>query len=457
MGSTLNTRTKILTQSPIKLLVSMSLPAVIGMVVVGLYSFMDAMYIGQMVGETQMGAISIAYPFTFINSGIATLIGIGSASILSRAIGKKDNETINKIMGNLIMTILILSVIVTVMVEIFARQILSLTGASGDILDYATRYIRITYIGSLFVNFMQSANMVMRGEGLLKEAMLIMGAGAVLNIILDPIFIYLLRDSDKGIEGAAIATVITQIIQAIVTLWYFLKKSKVVKIHKIRIEKSILKEVIAIGFSAMLMQVTTLLQQTVTYNVAAQYGGDTGQILLGAALRYSAFAFIPLWGIAQGFQPVAGTNYGAKQFNRLKKMTKVFITGATVLALFFYIPCMLFPDKILSIFIPNQAIVAQGADNFRIMFSTYITLGFFIISITLFQAIGRAAKAGIISICRQIVLFIPLVLLLPRFMNLGMTGIWITPVVTDVIILIIEIVMLITEFKRIDKMSKEYN
>lgn len=457
MEKSIDTRTKLLTQSPFKLMVTMSLPAVIGMVVVGLYSFMDAVYIGQMVGPNEMGAVSIAYPFTFLNSGIATLIGIGSASVLSRAIGKKDQKTIDKIMGNLIMSISVLSILISIIVITFAPQILSLSGAKGEILDNCVRYIRIIFIGSLFVNFAQSASMVMRGEGMIKQAMLIMGGAALLNIILDPIFIAILRNSGRGIEGAAIATVITQILQAIVTLWYFLKKSKVVKINKIKFQKSIMKDVLSVGFSAMLMQVTTLLQQTFIYNAASKYGGDTQQILLGASLRISAFAFIPLWGMSQGFQPIAGTNFGAKEYERLKKITKTFFIGTTIFSLIFYIPAMLMPDKMLSLFITNKEIVDQGINNFRLIFCTYITMGFFITAITLFQSIGRAGKAGAISLLRQIVLFIPMVLLLPKFMNLGITGVWLTPVITDIIILAIEIIMVITEFKRINKLNNDKN
>lgn len=165
---------------------------------------------------------------------------------------------------------------------IFTKQILMLSGASGEILDIATRYLRIIFAGSLFVNFAQSANMIMRGEGLLKRAMLISGisgGAAVLNIILDPIFILILRPYGMGAEGAAYATIISQFVQAALTLWYFVKKSSNVKINGIHLEKALFSEIFGIGFSAMLMQVMLLVQQTVLYNVMAQYGGDTSRQL----------------------------------------------------------------------------------------------------------------------------------------------------------------------------------
>ena len=163
-----DTREQLLTQKPINLMISLSLPAILGMLVVGLYNLMDAIFVGQLVEASAMGAVSVVYPFTLINSGIATLLGVGSASVLSRAIGKKDQVTIDKIMGNLIMLNIILSTIVTVVGMIFTRQILQLSGAEGEILDYAVRYLRIIYAGSLFVNFGQSANMVMREEGIVE-------------------------------------------------------------------------------------------------------------------------------------------------------------------------------------------------------------------------------------------------------------------------------------------------
>lgn len=235
MKQALDTRTKLLTKSPWPLMIELSIPAVLGMVVVGLYNMMDSIFVGQMVGDVQMGAISVSYPFTLINAGSAAMIGVGSASVLSRAIGKKDENTIKKIMGNLVAMILLLSVIYTVVGMVFTRQLLSLAGASDNILNYAEKYLRIVFAGSLFVNFFQSANMVIRGEGQLKKAMTIIASGAILNIILDPIFIKILNPYGMGIEAAAYATILSQFIQAAVTLWYFKKKSPHVKIGRIRI------------------------------------------------------------------------------------------------------------------------------------------------------------------------------------------------------------------------------
>lgn len=452
MKQSLDTRTKLLTQNPVSLMFELSIPAILGMVVVGLYNFMDSVFVGQMVGSVQMGAISVSYPFTLINGGTAAMLGVGSASVLSRAIGKKDEATIGKIMGNLVAMVILLSAIITVVGMVFTRSILTLAGASGDILNYAEKYLRIVYAGSLFVNFFQSANMVIRGEGQLKKAMLIIGSGAVLNIILDPIFITLLNPVGRGMEGAAYATVLSQIIQALITVWYFKKKSQHVKIGRIRIEKSLLPQILAVGVSALLMQVLTLVQQTVIYRVASNYGGETSQILLGAALRVWNFAFVPLWGISQGFQPAAGTNYGAKDYNRVKKLTGVFMASATILSLLFYIPVELFPANVLSLFITTPGVAASGATNFRIMFSTYILQGSFLIAVTLFQSLGKANKATWLVLFRQIILFIPLAVILPMIGGMGIRGVWLAIALTDAILVVITISMMLAEFRKFPTM-----
>lgn len=448
MNSKQDTRNQLLTENPWRLMLSLSLPGIIGMLVIGLYNFMDAVYVGNMISSDAMTAVKISYPFTLINSGISTLIGVGSASILSRAIGKNDRTVIDRIMGNLAVCIIALSVIVTICGMIFTRPLLSLAGAQGEIMELGIRYLRIIFIGSLFVNFAQSANMVMRGEGLLKKAMFIMGLGAVLNIILDPLFLKLLNT----VDGAAYATILSQFIQACVTLWYFTKKSKNVRINRLRLDKALLPEVLGVGVSAMLMQVMMLIQQTIMYNAAQKYGGNEWQSVLSAALSLQAFAFIPLWGIGQGFQPAAGTNYGAKAYDRVKTLMRVFVLNATVLSLIFYLPVMLAPRAMLSLLITdNPALVEMGASNLRLFFSTYITFGLLIMSITLFQSLGQASKAAALTVLRQIAFFIPLVFLLPGLFpaDSAVSGVFLAPVVTDLLVLVLTLGMVFSTFKKL--------
>lgn len=437
-------RQELLTKSPVRLMFQLGIPGIVGMVVIGLYPFMDGVFAGNIIGQSAMAACSVAMPLTLVNNGISTLLGVGSASILSRALGKGDKKTVDQIMGNLIFWVLVLSTTVMILGILFAPQFLDLVGATGEIKELGVRYLRVLFLGSIFVNFAQSSNMVIRGEGHLKIAMGIMGAGAVLNIILDPIFMYAM--GSRGIEGAAIATVLSQLITAVVSVYYFKKKSKVVKINHIAIKKDIFGEMFAVGFSAMMMQVMTLIQQSLMYKMSFKYGGTDNGILMAAALRIFAFSFIPLWGLSQGMQPVIGTNYGAKIYSRVKAGLKVFNWGALVLAGLFYLPIMLFPRQILHMFGVENDILTAGIPHFRMLYSIFIVYGFMIISVVFFQSIGDAKKAGILVIFRQLVVFVPSIIILPR--AFGIDAVWYTQPLVDFIMTAISAVLIVLTVKR---------
>ena len=446
-----NIKTQLLTKKPIELLFQLSIPAVIGMTVIGLYPLMDGVFAGNIIGQTAMTACGVATTLTIFNNGVATLVGIGSASVLSRALGKGDQETVDKIMGNLIYWVICFSAIITIGGILFAPHFLSMVGATGEIKSYGIRYLKIIFLGSIFVNFTQSANMVMRGEGLMKKAMMIMGFGALLNIILDPILMIIM--GDYAIEGAAIATITAQFVQAIVTLHYFLKKSKTVKIQRIKSNAVIKKEMFGIGSSAMMMNLLFMIQQTMLYKMAFQYGGDPNGILMSAAMRIYGFSFIPLWGMSQGLQPVVGTNFGAKLFNRVRETVKVFSIGGLILAAIFWIPAILFSKQILYWFGVEADIIVQDVGNFRLFYSVFVLYGVMVMSITFFQSIGNGKKAGIIVMFRQLFLFIPAIILLP--MAFGIKAVWFAQPLVDLIMIIIGVAMMINELKTMRQTKEE--
>lgn len=429
MGQTM--KVQLLTKTPLALLVQLSVPAVIGMMVIGLYPLMDGIFAGKIIGQAAMAACGIALPLTFVNNGVATLIGIGSASVLSRAIGKGDTKTVDKIMGNLIFWVIIFSAIITIGGILLAPHFLTLVGAGGEIKTLGIRYLRILFLGSLFVNFTQSANMVMRGEGLMKKAMLIMGLGALLNIILDPIF--MIAMGPYAIEGAALATILAQFIQALVTLHYFTRKSKVVKIRRIQSDAQIKKAMFAVGASAMMMQVLFMIQQTLLYKMAFQYGGEANGILMAASLRVYAFSFIPLWGMSQGLQPVVGTNFGAGEYKRVRESMKVFCIGGLILAGIFWLPALVWSGEILGLFGVAPAIIADGIWSFRMFYSIFILYGVMVMVITFFQSIGNAKKAGQIVMLRQLIIFVPAMIVLPMYF--GISAVWFTEPLVDFIVI----------------------
>lgn len=440
---------QLLTKEPKKLMLELSIPAVLGMLVIGLYPLMDGIFAGQIIGQKAMSAISISMPLTFFNTATATLVGVGSASILSRALGQGNQKITRKIMGNLTAWIIFISLCITVLGIAFAKQFLAVAGATDEISALAFRYLRIVFIGSVFVNFTQSSNMVIRGQGLMKEAMKIMVLGAIINIILDPIFMIALKD--KGIEGAAIATVLAQIIQALMTLNYFKKKSTNVKINKIKFEKEIYREMFMVGVSAMLMQLLFMIQQTLLYRVAFQYGGEEGGILMSASMRLYSFAFIPLWGMSQGLQPVVGTNFGAKKYDRVKKTMNVFMIGGIILASVFWLPAQLFPQTLLKIFNVSENIINNGVNNFRMFYSVYILYGVMVMNVTFFQSIGYGKKARKIVLLRQFILFVPCIILFPKYF--GYMAVWYTQALVDFVMIIVGYLMQKNTLKNILKLN----
>ena len=440
-------KTQLLTKSPKELLFKLAIPGIIGMLVIGLYPFMDGIFAGRLIGDYAMSAISVSMSLTIINGGISALIGVGSASIVSRAIGKGDKETIDKIFGNFCYWVILFSAIITIVGLIFAPHFLDMVGAKGNIKELGVRYLRVVFFGSLFVNFAQAGNMTMRGEGALKQSMMIMGTGAILNIMLDPILIKLM--GEYAIEGAAIATVLSQIVQALLTFHYFSKKSSFVKIHKVKKYKAIYREMFSIGSSAMMMQILFAVQQTFLFKQAFVYGGDNWGILMSATMRLYMFSFIPLWGMSQGLQPVIGANFGAKQYGRVKDTMKIFMCGATILAAASWIPSMFCSDTLLSLFSVRHEIIEAGVKNFKMFYSTFILYGIMIMTLTFFQSIGDGKKAGIIVLLRQLVLFIPAILLLPQLF--GASAVWWAEPIVDFTMIIAGLFLMLNVMRKMGK------
>ncbi|WP_315600766.1 MATE family efflux transporter [Abiotrophia defectiva] len=437
-------KTQLLTKPPKQLLFQLSIPAVMGMFVIGLYPLMDGIFAGQIIGQVAMAACGVAMPLTYINSGIATLLGMGSASVLARALGKGDQGVVNKVMGNLIFWVLVCSAITTVGGLLLAPYFLDLVGATGEIKALGIRYLHIIFLGSVFVNFTQSANMVIRGEGLMKKAMLIMALGAAMNIALDPILMMAL--GDFAIEGAALATVLSQITQALVTYHYFRKQSQQVKIGPIRIEKELSGQVFAVGVSAMMMQLLFMIQQTLLYKMAFQYGGEMHGTLMAAAIRMYGFSFIPLWGMSQGLQPVVGTNFGAKRYDRVAASVRVFSWGGLLLAGFFWILALALPGQILQLFGVEASLIAQGVGYFRLFYMAFVLYGVMVMAVAFFQAIGDGKKASLIVLGRQLVAFVPLALLLPQW--LGVAGVWLAQPLVDTVIILLGVWLMIKEIRK---------
>ena len=337
-------REEILTLPIWKLFIKFAIPAIIAMFMYSIYIFADAVFVGQWVGPDGLAAISIVNPLTLINMGIAMFMGMGSASLLSRAIGANEKGTISKILSAHTLFIVIFSLIYLVIGYLFAQTFISSLGATGTILTYGTSYFSIVILGSVFVNYVSSSTMLIRAEGRIRVFLSLIVLGSFLNIILDPIFI---RYLDMGIEGAAIATVISMIVAAIATLIYFVFGSSMLKytVDGLRSAGQILKKIAPVGIAGMFMQLMIVIELVLIYRSITAFG-DAQIAIMGATMNMLSFSVIPMWGIAQGLQPVIGMNFGAKKYDRVKEGYKKFLLAATAIAIVIWILFMQFLIKL---------------------------------------------------------------------------------------------------------------
>lgn len=429
----------------------LAVPALIGMMAVGLYNMVDAIFVGQLVFAEGVGAIVVAYNITLFNMACAMLFAMGATSVLSRAIGEKDQLTIDKLFGNVLIGTSALSILLTIIVYSFAGPLLELIGAEGKILELGTRYLRIISLGFVFEALGPALNFLIRGEGQMKSAMKIIVFGVILNIILDPIFI---NGMGLGIEGAALATVLSQFMVVIGNILYFRSGKSLIRItrHSFKMAFDIMPHILNVGASGMLMQIMPAIQMSLMFKVLFCYGGSNSVVIMGASYRVMMFAFIALWGIAQGIQPIIGANYGAQRFDRVKKAFVFFTVIATGIAGVLWLSFMLFPKFILSWFITDPSLVQLGISWFRIFLGIFLLYGFMAISIVFFQAIGRGGKAALLAVGRQVLFFIPIVLLLPKLLD--ETGAWLAMPLGDFITVILSIILVAGEFRDLNKAAK---
>lgn len=423
-----------------RLMVKLSLPAMVGMFVMSLYNVVDAIFIGQGVGTIGIAAVAIAFPIQMIVGAIGQMIGIGGASLLSRSLGAKDYQTANKILGNVIATVAALSLTITVIGFIFMDKLLNLFGATETILPYAKEYLQFILMGIFMHSLAMALNNLVRAEGRAKIAMLTMILSAVINIILDAVLIFGLK---MGIRGAAIATLIAYMAAALFLIVFFLRGKSVLKlrIKDIKFDKIIEREIFAIGISAFVRQTAMSLLVILLNHTLGNYGGDISIAVYGVVMRLIMLIFTPIMGIAQGLQPVAGFNFGAKNYIKTKESIKLATIASTLIATAGTLLLLLFPATLLRIFSNDPELLTQGKGAIRYIVLAFPTVGFQVMGTTLFQAIGKATQTFILTLSRQFIFLIPLVFTLPRFFHL--TGVWISFPIADTLSAMLTLLMLI--------------
>lgn len=433
-----------------RLLFKLSLPATVGMVVNALYNIFDTIFIGKGVNTLAIGALGIAMPIQMIVMAVAMMIGIGGASIVSRSLGAGDVEKAQKVTGNAFASTSIISVIIVVLGLLFLEPSLRLFGATEEILPYAKDYLKIIYIGTLYFPLVMTANNLIRSEGKAAISMIVMVIGTGLNLILDPLFIFGFK---MGVAGAAWATIISQFASFLFIIWYYRTGRSAIKISisDWKIDRGILTEICKVGAPSFIRNFTGSFIAIIVNSSLRHYGGSDAISIFSTVNKVIMFLFMPLFGVVQGMQPIAGFNYGAKKYDRVKEVVKVSIIATMVLATIGFAVGEIFASPILSLFTSEKEsfFLSEGTKTLRIIISMIPIIGVQIIGSSLYQALGKSKPAMILTMLRQIILLIPLVIIMPLIMKDSLLGIWLAYPLSDLLSTIITVLFLKKEMKHL--------
>lgn len=424
------------TEKVTSLLLKFSVPAIIGMLVNAMYNIVDRIFIGHIpgVGNIAITGVGITLPIMTIILGFGMLVGIGCATTISIRLGQGKKKEAEHILGNAVTLIVIISVTITVLGTIFGEHILRAFGASNETLPYAKDFMGIIFYGTIVNMLGFGLNHSIRADGSPKTAMISMLIGAVTNTILEPIFIFGLG---MGVKGGATATVIAQTCSAMWGLWYFTKGSSTLKIKlkNCKLNKMIVLSILSIGISPFSMQIAASIVQVVSNNSLRIYGGDMAIGAMTIITSVSTIFLMPIFGLNQGSQPIIGYNYGAKKYDRVKLTIKYPQIVATVIALVGFILIELWPDIIVKAFNNNVELLNITKTGMRIYLCMLPFIGLQVIRTNYFQCIGRVKISMFLSLLRQVILLIPLLLILPNF--LGLAGVWLAGPTSDFISFVI--------------------
>lgn len=432
-----------------KLLWKYSLPAIVGMLVNSVYNIVDRIFVGRGVGSLGIAATTVAFPLMLVFMGVAILIGIGSTALISIRLGERRIEEAEKVAGNGAAMLVLLPLILTVLYLFFSEQVLIFFGASEDVLPYARDFTSIIVLGSSFGAVSLGMNNFIRADGSPRTAMFTQILGAGINILLNYTFVFKLG---LGIKGSALATVSSQFISALWVLSYFLtgRSSLKLRLCNLKPQRHVLLGIITIGFAPFSLQIANSIQQVILNKTLMSYGGDLALSAVGIIMSVATLLFMPVIGLSQGAQPIIGFNYGAKEYSRVKETLKKAVIAGTCIVLIGYMAIRLWPTQIVSLFSKeDQALTALASEAMLVYLSMLPVIGFHILCSHYFQAVGKPVQSTILSLSRQVLLFIPLLLILPRFW--GIDGVWRTAPIADSIAVLLTALLIFREMKNLPK------
>ena len=418
------------TQPISSLLIKQAVPASIGILVMSLNILVDTIFVGQWIGSTAIAAINVVLPVSFFIAALGMAIGVGGSSIISRALGAENKSKALKTFGNQITLTFLFTISFAVFGLYFVDTLIPAFGGKGSIFEPAKIYYEIILYGVPILGFVMMGNNVIRAEGNPKFAMYAMLIPAVGNLVFDYIFINVL---DLGMAGAAWATTGSYIVSFLFIFWYFVSRNSELKINlsHFGLNTAIVKEIGALGFVTLTRQAVVSVTFLLVNNALFNFGGETSVTAYAIVGRMMMFALFPVFGITQGFIPIAGYNYGAKQYQRVKEVIFTAIKYATLLGTVIFIGLMLFPEVITKWFTTDTDVLEITPNYMRWAFAAVPIVALQLIGSAYFQAVGKALPALLLTLTRQAIFFIPLMYILPKFF--GELGIWIAFPVSDVL------------------------
>ncbi len=450
-------QTRDLERLPIsKLLIKFTVPAMTGTVITSLYNIVDRIFLGRYVGELGIAATTVAMPLMMIVMAVGMLIGFGTNSQISIMLGEKRHEEAEELLGQGMHLFVTTSVAFTILSLLFMEPLLTLFGATENVLPYAHTYTSIVVIGTLTHQISFGANSFIRGEGNPRIAMATMLIGGILNVILDYVFIGLFG---WGMAGAAWATVIGYTVSAMWVLHYFISGRSVVKLRlkNFRVRRDLLRSVLIMGSPNFIMNIIASVQMSLFNNQLARFGGDTAISVMGVIMSFNMIWIMPVIGISQGMQPIVGYNFGARRFDRVKKTLFLANIAATVMSVVFFIFIQLFPEYIFRLFISNSDsdIIPVGVSAIRRFMILLPCVGAMVLTGNYFQFTGRPKVSLALTIIRQVGFLIPSLLILPEY--LGLNGIWYAMPTSDGGALLLTFFFFVRELKQLNQRIQKHS
>ena len=446
------------TESIPKLLVSLAVPAIIANLVNALYNIVDQIFIGQKIGFLGNAATNVAFPLTTICLAIGLMTGVGAATNFNLELGRKRPKRAKSVAGTAVTILLLGGIILCILINIFLRPMLTAFGATNQIFDYAIEYTQITSLGIPFLLFSIGANPLVRADGNAFYSMLAIVVGSLVNTILDPLFMF---GFDMGMDGAAWATVIGQFVSAVMLALYFFRFKSVkfeLKDFKIRIRE--IRILFALGTSPFIFQCSALIIQIVTnnllkiYGAKSIYGSEIPIAVAGIVMKINVIFIAIILGLTQGAQPIAGYNYGARKYTRVREILNLTLKAAFVISIVAFAIFQIFPVQIISVFGNGSELYFKYGTKYMRIFLFFIFLNGIQGAITLFlTSIGRAFQGAVLSLVRQIISLLPLLIILPYF--IGVDGIMFAFPIADLVAFIVSVIILKKEMKRIPKLDED--